>query len=164
MLRPILPVPISPSVRSVDLETLLRESDFVSVNCPLNEQTHHLIGARELGLMKPSALLINAARGAIVDEAALVMALEEKRIAGAALDVFSREPLMHSGHPMSALFAMDNVILFPHLTFYTEEATRRLTEDTLARCFEILEGRPVLVKSHDPRLRAQRRGVVFGLE
>ena len=63
---------------------------------------------------------------------------------------------------MSALYAMDNVILFPHLTFYTEEAMRRLTEDTLARCHEILEGRPVLVKSHDPRLRAQRTGVVFG--
>jgi D-3-phosphoglycerate dehydrogenase len=62
---------------------------------------------------------------------------------------------------MSALYAMDNVILSPHLTFYTEEAMRRLTEDTLARAREILEGRPVLVKSHDPRLRAQQKGVVF---
>ena len=72
--------------------------------------------------MKPSAFLINVSRGAIVDEAALVAALRDKRIAGAALDVFSREPLAHAGHPMSALFGMDNVILFPHLTFYTEEA------------------------------------------
>jgi D-3-phosphoglycerate dehydrogenase len=63
---------------------------------------------------------------------------------------------------MGALFEMDNVILFPHLTFYTQEAMARLTDDTLARCREILEGRPVLVKSHDPRLRAQRQGVVFG--
>ena len=62
---------------------------------------------------------------------------------------------------MSALYAMDNVILFPHLTFYTGEAMHRLTDDTLARSLEILEGRPVLVKSHDPRLRAQRKGVVF---
>ena len=82
-------------------------------------------------------------------------------IAGAALDVFSQEP-MHVEHPMAALYEMDNVILFPHLTFYTEEAMRRLTEDTLARALEILEGRPVLIKSHDPRLRAQRKGVVFG--
>ena len=128
----------------------------------LNADTRHLIGGRELGLMKRSAYLINVSRGAIVDEAALVAALQDKRIAGAALDVYSREPLAQSGHPMSALFAMDNVILFPHLTFYTAEAMARLTDDTLARAREILEGRPVLVKSHDPRLRAQRKGVVFG--
>jgi D-3-phosphoglycerate dehydrogenase / 2-oxoglutarate reductase len=140
---------------------LLAVSDVVSIHAVLNAETRHLIGARELSLMKPSAFLINAARGAIVDEAALVAALRQGRIAGAALDVFSREPLAHAGHPMSALFAMDNVILSPHLTFYTAEAMRRLTEDTLARSFEILEGRPVLVKSHDPRLRAQRDGVVF---
>ena len=78
------------------------------------------------------------------------------------LDVFSQEPLAQSGHPMSALYKMDNVILSPHLTFYTAEAMARLTDDTLARCREVLEGRPVLVKSHDPRLRAQRKGVVFG--
>ena len=143
-----------------DLHELLRSSDVVSIHAVLNAGTRHLIGARELGLMKPSAFLINVARGAIVDEAALVAALRRKGIAGAALDVFGAEPL-HAGHPMSALSAMDNVILFPHLTFYTAEAMRRLTDDTLARAREILEGRPVLVKSHDPRLRAQR-GVVFG--
>jgi D-3-phosphoglycerate dehydrogenase len=144
------------------LRELLEASDVVSIHAVLNAETKALIGARELSWMKPSAFLINVARGAIVDEAALVAALQEKRIAGAALDVFSREPVTHAGHPMSALYAMDNVILFPHLTFYTEEAMARLTEDTLARCFEILEGRSVLVKSHDPRLRAQRQGVVFG--
>ena len=87
---------------------------------------------------------------------------QNKSAAGAALDVFSQEPLTLNGHLMSPLYRMDNVILFPHLTFYTEEAMRRLTEDTLARCFEILEGWPVLVKSHDPRLRAQQHRVVFG--
>jgi D-3-phosphoglycerate dehydrogenase len=148
-------------IEKVDLDALLAASDMVSIHAVLNAETRHLIGARELGRMKPSAFLINAARGAIVDEAALVTALQEQRIAGAALDVFSREPLALAGHPLSALFAMDNVILFPHLTFYTAEAMRRLTEDTLARCFEILDGRPVLVTSHDPRLRAQRQGVVF---
>ncbi len=145
-----------------DLQALLKSSDVVSIHAVLDAATRHLIGARELGLMKPSAFLINVARGAIVDEAALVAALQEKRIAGAALDVFGEEPLRHAGHPVSALFGMDNVILFPHLTFYTVEAMRRLTDDTLARAREILEGRPVLVKSHDPRLRAQRRGVIFG--
>jgi D-3-phosphoglycerate dehydrogenase len=148
--------------RCASLRDLLEASDVVSIHAVLNAETRHLIGARELSWMKPSALLINVARGAIVDEAALVAALAEKRIAGAGLDVFSQEPVTQAGHPMSALYAMDNVILFPHLTFYTEEAMARLTEDTLARSFEILEGRPVLVKSHDPRLRAQRQGVVFG--
>ena len=143
------------------LEDLLMASDVVSIHAVLNADTRHLIRARELGLMKPSAYLINVSRGAIVDEAALVAALRDKRIAGAALDVFAQEPLAHAGHPMSALYAMDNVILFPHLTFYTKEAMARLTDDTLARAMEMLEGRPVLVKSHDPRLRAQRRGVVF---
>jgi D-3-phosphoglycerate dehydrogenase len=148
--------------RCADLATLMATSDVVSIHAVLNAETRDLIGVRELARMKPSAFLINVSRGAIVNEAALVAALQEKRIAGAALDVYSQEPVTHAGHPMSALYAMDNVILFPHLTFYTEEAMRRLTEDTLARCFEILEGRPVLIKSHDPRLRAQRKGVVFG--
>jgi D-3-phosphoglycerate dehydrogenase / 2-oxoglutarate reductase len=154
---------LSAGIEKVDgLQALLKSSDVVSIHAVLDAATRHLIGARELGLMKPSAFLINVARGAIVDEAALVAALQEKRIAGAALDVFGEEPLRHAGHPVSALFGMDNVILFPHLTFYTAEAMRRLTDDTLARAREILEGRPVLVKSHDPRLRAQRRGVIFG--
>jgi D-3-phosphoglycerate dehydrogenase len=143
------------------LPALLAMSDIVSIHAVLNADTRHLIGARELAAMKPSAFLINVSRGAIVDEAALVAALSDKRIAGAALDVYSQEPLAQAGHPMSALFGMDNVILFPHLTFYTDEAMARLEADTLARCGEILAGRPVLVKSHDPRLRAQRHGVVF---
>jgi D-3-phosphoglycerate dehydrogenase len=144
-----------------DLDALLQASDIVSIHAVLNAGTRHLIGARELGRMKRSAFLINVSRGAIVDEAALVAALEEKRIAGAALDVFGAEPLTHTGHPMSALFGMDNVILSPHLTFYTEEAMARLEADALVRCLEILEGRPALVKSRDPRLRAQRHGVMF---
>jgi D-3-phosphoglycerate dehydrogenase len=144
-----------------DLHSLLAASDVVSIHSVLNTETHHLIGASELAAMKRTAFLINVSRGAIVDEAALVGALQEKRIAGAALDVFSSEPVTQSGHLMSPLYGMDNVILFPHLAFYTEEAMARLTDDTLARCFEVLDGRPVLVKSHDPRLRAQPQGVVF---
>jgi D-3-phosphoglycerate dehydrogenase len=145
-----------------DLIAMLKVCDVVSLHTALSQQTRHLIGARELAAMKAHALLINSARGALVDEAALVVALQERRIGGAGLDVFSQEPLSLDNHPMSALFKMDNVILFPHLTFYTEEAMARLEEETLERCFEILDGRPVLIKSHDPRLRAQTHGVVFG--
>jgi D-3-phosphoglycerate dehydrogenase len=145
-----------------DLHALLAQSDVVSLHAVLNADTRHIIGARELAAMKPSAFLINSARGALVDEAALVAALANRQIAGAALDVFSQEPLAQAGHPMSELYQMDNVILFPHLTFYTEEAMARLEADTLARCREALEGRPVLVRSRDPRLRAQRHRVAFG--
>jgi len=145
-----------------NLIDMLKRCDIVSLHAALKPETRHLIGAREVAAMPSHALLINSARGALVDEDALVKALQDKRIGGAGLDVFSKEPLALKGHPMSALFAMDNVILSPHLTFYTEEAMARLEDETLERCFEILDGRPVLIKSHDPRLRAQTHGVVFG--
>ena len=102
-----------------NLREMLQQSDFVSIHCVLNDETRHLIGEAELRRMKRSAFLINVSRGAIVDEEALLLTLQEGRIAGAGLDVFSREPLSRSGHPLSALYAMNNVILTPHLTFYT---------------------------------------------
>jgi D-3-phosphoglycerate dehydrogenase len=141
---------------------MLSVCDFVSIHCVLSDATRSLIGREELARLKPSAVLVNVSRGALIDEAALVEAVVAGRIGGLGLDVYSVEPLKTSGHPMSALFGRDNVVLFPHLTFFTHEAMQRLEEDTLARCFEILEGRPVTVRSHDPRLRAQREGVVFG--
>lgn len=144
-----------------DLRAMIAQCDFVSIHCVLNAQTRHLVGEPELGAMKSGAYLINVSRGEIVDEAALLAALQEKRITGAALDVYGREPLAKTGHPLSALYAMDNVIVWPHLTFYTREAMQRLEDETLERCFEIIEGRPVTVKSRDPRLRAQTRGVRF---
>ncbi len=104
--------------RFVPLETLLRESDVVSINTRLSEKTRGLIGARELAMMKPSAYLVNTARGPIVDEAALVAALRGRGIAGAALDVFDEEPLPGS-HPLPAL---DNVVLTPHVGYVTREA------------------------------------------
>ena len=143
------------------LSGLLSAADFVSLHAVLNPETRHLIGRAELARMKPSAILINVSRGALVDEAALVEALLAGRIAGAGLDVFSREPLSHSGHLLSPLFALPNVLLTPHLTFYTHEAMERLERETLQRCDELIEGRPVLVKSRDPRLRRQSHGVVF---
>lgn len=96
--------------RFVDKVTLLRESDFVSLHVPLTAETRHYIGAPELALMKPTAYLVNSARGAAIDEAALVTALREKRIAGAALDVFEREPELAAG-----LAQLDNVVLAPHI-------------------------------------------------
>ena len=112
------------------LDTLLAESDFVSLHPPLKPETIHLIGARELSLMKPSAFLVNTARGPIVDEKALVDALLAKRIAGAALDVFEREPQVEE-----ALLAMPNVVLTPHLgsaVLETREAIANVVVDNIA--------------------------------
>ncbi len=147
--------------RCAELDELLARSDAVSIHCVLDTQTRHLLGAAQLARMKPEALLVNVARGEIVDEAALLQALTEGRIAGAALDVYGREPLSRQGHPLSALYGMDNVLLWPHLSFYTHEAMQRLEDETLARCFEALRGEPLTVASRDPRLRAQTRGVRF---
>jgi D-3-phosphoglycerate dehydrogenase / 2-oxoglutarate reductase len=143
------------------LREMLPLCDFVSVHCTLNKMTRHLMADGELRCMKPSAILINVSRGAIVDEMALLEALREGRIAGVGLDVYSQEPLARRGHPMSPLLDMDNVVLTPHLAFYTQEAMQRLELETLERCFEILDGRPVRVKSNDPRLISQVHGVVF---
>lgn len=140
-----------------DLHDMLGRSDFVSIHCVLNDATRHLIGAPELRAMKPTACLINVSRGAIVDEAALIRALDAGWIAAAGLDVFSAEPLAQRNHPLAALFNRPNVILSPHLTFYTEQAMARLEQDTLDRCLELIEGRDVLIKSTDPRLQGQAR-------
>ena len=144
-----------------DLNQVMAESDFISVHCVLNDETRHLIGRDQIVAMKPSAFLINTARGAIVDEMALLDALQAGQIAGAGLDVYSQEPLNQSNHSLRALYQMDNVILLPHLTFFTDDAMERLEQETLERCFEALEGRPVLIKSADPRLRGQSAGVTF---
>ncbi|MCW5729954.1 MAG: C-terminal binding protein [Alphaproteobacteria bacterium] len=144
-----------------DLRALMAASHFVSLHCVLNEETRGIVGAAEIAAMRPDACLINVSRGALIDEMALLAALREGRIRGAALDVFAKEPLALQGHPLSALFGMENVILMPHLAFYTEEAMERLERETLERCRELLSGGPVLVKSHDPRLRRQRKGVRF---
>lgn len=136
-----------------DLHDLLGLSDFVSLHATLSPESRHVIGADELAEMKPTAILINTARGALVDESALVDALEAGQIGGAGLDVFSREPLDRRDHPMRALYGMENVILSPHLTFFTTEAMQRLEEETLERCMEVIEGRSVTITSSDPRLQ-----------
>ena len=144
-----------------DLHSMLGECDFVSIHCTLNDTTRGLIGAAELAAMRPGAILINVSRGAIIDEAALLAALRSGHLGGAGLDVFAREPLNRADDPLTPLFDMDNVLLTPHLTFYTAEAMERLETETLERCRELIEGRPVTVKSNDPRLRAQSNGIRF---
>jgi glyoxylate reductase len=104
-----------------DRETLLRQSDFLSLHVPLTPETLHAMGASEFALMKPSAFLINAARGPIVDEEALVQALQSGRLAGAGLDVFENEPRVHP-----ALVAMDNLTLLPHVGSATAETRLRM--------------------------------------
>jgi lactate dehydrogenase-like 2-hydroxyacid dehydrogenase len=98
------------------LDEVLREADFVSLHCPATPETRHLLNRDRLALMRPEAFLINTARGDVVDEAALVETLASKRIAGAGLDVFEREPQV-----TQALTAMDNVVLLPHLGSATTE-------------------------------------------
>ena len=144
-----------------DLHAMLGACDFVSVHAVLNPETRHLIDREALASMKPNAVLVNTARGAIIDEGALVQALQSGQLGAAGLDVFSREPLTTSGHPLSPLFEMENVILTPHLTFYTVEAMQRLEDESIERSLEILEGKPVLIKSADTRLTGQTAGVVF---
>jgi len=136
-----------------NLHAMLAICDFVSLHVALSNSTRHLIGADELASMKSTAILINTARGGLVDENALLRALQEGSIAGAGLDVFSKEPLNRKNHPLNALYLMENVILMPHLTFYTKEAMDRLESETLERCKEIIEGRPVTIRSTDPRLQ-----------
>jgi lactate dehydrogenase-like 2-hydroxyacid dehydrogenase len=125
------------------LDGLLREADYVTVHVPLNPATHHLIGDREIGLMRQSAYLINTSRGPVVDEEALVHALKEGRIAGAGLDVFEHEPL----DPSSPLVDLDNVVLLPHIGSATL-ATRAAMASLAAECIiAVLGGRvpPALV-------------------
>ena len=144
-----------------DLHAMLGQCDLVSLHSVLNDATRHIIGRAELACLKRDAILVNVSRGALIDEAALVEAVLAGKLGGVGLDVYSQEPLARYGHPLSPLFGRDDVILFPHLTFFTAEAMRRLSDDTLARCFEILDGRPVQIRSRDPRLRAQTRNVAF---
>lgn len=147
-----------------DLHAMLGRSDMVSLHATLRAGSRHLIGRAELAAMKPGAILVNTARGALIDEAALLEATLAGRLGGLGLDVYGQEPLSREGHPLSPLFGRPEVILLPHLTFFTHEAMARLEADTLARCDEILAGRPVTVRSRDPRLRAQARGVAFPAE
>jgi len=120
----------------VDRETLLRESDFLSLHVPRTPETHHLIGARELSLLKPSAFLVNTSRGSVVDEEALVAALQANTIAGAGLDVFENEPRVHA-----ALLQMPNVVVTPHLGSATTETRLKMAMLAADNLLAALAGR-----------------------
>lgn len=124
-------------VRMVPLDELLRTADFVSIHCPLNESTRDLIGARELALMKPSAYLINTARGGIVDEDALFDVLNTRRIAGAALDVFAEEPVVKP-HRFGTL---ENILLAPHCIAWTEELFRDIGRAACQGMVDLSQGK-----------------------
>ena len=124
-------------VRSVELEELLSTADFVSVHCPLNDQTRGLIGADELKLMKRDAYVLNTARGGIVDEAALFDALQNRSIAGAALDCFDGEPITEP-HRFSEL---DNVMLAPHSIAWTNELFRDIGHTACQSMLDVSLGR-----------------------
>lgn len=122
----------------VDLKTLLAESDILTLHVPLTPSTERMIGARELALMKPGAILINTSRGRVIDEGALVEALATRRLAGAGLDVFEHEPLP----PESPLRQLDNVLLSPHIAFLTEESMDECTFTTIQNIERFAAGRP----------------------
>jgi phosphoglycerate dehydrogenase-like enzyme len=119
-----------------ELDGLLREADVVSIHVPLTKESRGLIDARRLALMKPTAYLVNTARGPIVDEAALVAALTAKQIAGAGLDVFDVEPLP-AGHPLSAL---PNVVLTPHIGWPTDEGYQKFADAACDALLAYLDG------------------------
>ncbi|HSG73150.1 MAG TPA: D-glycerate dehydrogenase [Planctomycetaceae bacterium] len=124
-------------VRYADLEELLAESDFVTLNCPLTRQTHHMISSRQLEVMKPSGILINVARGGVVDTEALYDALVSGQIAAAGLDVTEPEPLPRD-HP---LLKLDNVIVLPHLGSASNRTRQRMVEMTVENLIAGIEQR-----------------------
>ena len=129
------------SIRYVDLPTLLKESDYVSLHCPLTPQTRHLINQETLRLMKPTAFLINTSRGALIDEPALIDALKRGIIAGAGLDVQETEPPA----PDSPLYTLDNVILTPHMGWKGLETRERLVSILAGNIRAFFDGNPVNV-------------------
>lgn len=125
--------------QEVNLETLLRESDILSLHTPLTPETRHLIGRAQLALMKPTSVLINTARGAIVDEAELIKALQEKRIFGAGFDVYEQEPYLPP-----ELLALENVVLLPHIGSASIETRTNMGLMAAENALAVLEGRTPL--------------------
>jgi glyoxylate reductase len=128
-----------PAVEQLSLDQLLATSDVVSLHCPLTPETHHLIDQKALAKMKRSAYLINTARGPIIDEAALAWALEHRLIAGAALDVYEKEPEVHP-----ALLGLESVMLIPHIASATTETRTAMANLAVSNALAVLKGEPPL--------------------
>jgi len=125
--------------RFADKETILRESDVISLHLPYSKEVHHLIGKNELAAMKKDAVLINTARGPLVDEDALADALLNRTIYGAGFDVYEFEPKINE-----KLFALDNVVLLPHIGSATEETRAKMAEMVINDCGAVLAGKKPL--------------------
>ena len=121
-------------VESADVDRIFRESDFIVLACPLTEETRHLVNAARLAHMKPGAAIVNVARGPVIEEAALVEALRSRRIRGAVLDVFDKQPLARD-HPFLAL---DNVVLTPHAAGITEDSMRNMSKGAAEEAVRLL--------------------------
>lgn len=137
-------------VERVSLETLLKESDIVTLHVPYNKHTHHLIGGRELALMKPTAVLINTCRGAVVDEPELIKALQSKTIAAAGLDVFEQEPV----DPNNPLLKMPNVFALPHRAGASIDTFRRSAQFGFENIMRVHRGEKPLSQVWPPTTRS----------
>ncbi len=135
---PLLAPSALAGVESVDLNSLCRRSDFISLHAPLTRDSSHIINSTRLALMKPTAILVNTARGGLIDETALVEALRSRRIFGAGIDVFEHEP-PGQDHP---LLALDNVVLSDHTAWYSEESAAELQTKAAEEVARVLQGEP----------------------
>lgn len=143
-----------PFVEPVDLDTLFARSDFISLNCPLTPETRHLANADRLRRMKRTAVLVNAARGAVVDEQALAVALREGWLQGAAVDVFSEQPIPRD-HP---LLGLDNVVLTPHAASLTVESAEKMSIGAARQIIQLLRGeRPTNLVNPEVWARYEQR-------
>ena len=137
---------VSEGIELEDFDTVLKESDFISIHCPLNDSTRHLIGDEALKKMEKKPMIINTSRGPIVDEKALIQALEQGLISGAGLDVLEKEP----PDDQNSLLKMENVILSPHVGFYSEESISELKRRTAKNVADVLRGkRPASVVNRE---------------
>ncbi|MBI2869547.1 MAG: phosphoglycerate dehydrogenase [Chloroflexi bacterium] len=142
-------------VKLLSLDEVLKEADFITLHIPLTAQTRGLIGAREFGLMKPGARIINCARGGLIDENELVKAIQEKRLAGAAIDVFEKEPITSS-----VLFGVDNIIVTPHLGASTAEAQVLAARDVAEQVADVFGGKPARYAVNAPFITAETLAVL----
>jgi len=142
-------------VELVSLEQLLKESDFITLHLPLTASTKQLIGAKELSLVKPTVRIINTARGGLIDEKALAKAVKEKRVAGAAIDVFAVEPTTKS-----TLFESDNIIVTPHLGASTAEAQAMVAKDIANQIIDVFKGQPARYSVNAPFIPAETLSIL----
>jgi D-3-phosphoglycerate dehydrogenase len=144
-------------IELMDFDTVLKESDFITIHCPLNESTRHLLGEKEFQKMQKKPILVNTSRGPIIDEKALIQALAEGRVSGAGLDVLEKEP----PDPQNPLLKMENVIIAPHISFYSEESISELKRRTAENVSAALLGKwPRSVVNQE--VKGKTRAVIFG--